>query len=281
MEKFSPLNQDPQEAKNTEQKEKKPYDAAIVYGEGPVQEIFGGKREGKGTISYKAEGRMSIYAAGELYQQGKIEKVIVTGGRTGGKNLPSEAEKMKLVLTKRYNIPEENIILEDGASNTIENAAFTANILDQHPEYKNLLGITVSHHLERTKKINERMGINAEYISADDILKKENPKKYNKIFERLAQVPTYVERKKEQTRWQRGLEEIPEYWLPQTAGGIKNIERFRKILADESLDLKGWLKEKFSIEGVNNLSEEELINLKEKIKNTKRILPPEEWAEKE
>lgn len=258
-----------------EEKEKeKPFDAVIVYGEGPVVEVMKGR---KGTIGYRAEGRMNTYAAGSLYQEGKVRRIIVSGGKTGGEELQSEAERMAWILKERFHVPENDIILEPKAKNTIENTVFTANILDKEPaKYQDLLALTVSHHLERTKEINDLMGVKTKYISSEEVLMAKDPEKYKAILEKIAQHPDYQSRRKEQKRWARGLKEIPEYWLPQAAK-VENLERFRGILKQERI--KDWLKDIFDIDDIDKLSETEIKNLQQKIRDMERIMPKEEGAE--
>ncbi|XOV94681.1 MAG: YdcF family protein [Bacteroidota bacterium] len=86
-----------------------------------------------------------------LYQEGFINKILITGG-SGSILDPdfkeSEALKEFLVLN---NFPEGDIIIEPNSRNTHENAEFTAKVLEdlQLKDRRHLL-ITSSFHMRRS-----------------------------------------------------------------------------------------------------------------------------------
>ncbi|MDX2305707.1 MAG: YdcF family protein [Microscillaceae bacterium] len=85
-----------------------------------------------------------------LYRQGKIKKILITGGVVDifGNVAISEASQLAnlLILSK---VPKEDIILEEKSRNTRENALFTAKILKEKFPNKSYLLITSGFHMRR------------------------------------------------------------------------------------------------------------------------------------
>ena len=196
-ENFEKIISEEEMKKSPEQKEKeKIFDAAIVYGEGPVTEVY--KKERGDTISYRLEGYLNACAAGHLYKEGKIGKIIVTGGKTGLQDSPYEGEIMAQILEEEFNVPKDDIIIEDTASNTIENAVYTIDMIDENLEkYKNLVSIATEHHLERTEELNNLLGINAKHLGTKEILLSSagDPERFKSYFEEIHEKKTGISRK--------------------------------------------------------------------------------------
>lgn len=86
----------------------------------------------------------------ELYKQGKIKKILLTGGAGNllGDAVP-EAEKIVAYLEK-MDVPIEDLIIEGKSRNTKENAEFSRAILQKdYPEARCLL-ITSAWHMRRS-----------------------------------------------------------------------------------------------------------------------------------
>lgn len=103
-----------------------------------------------------------------LYRQGKIKKIIITGGVVSifGKVKESEAKQLARIL-KDAKVPEEDIILETKAKNTYENAQFTAKILKKRfPKQKYLL-ISSAFHLPRAEGCFLKQGVKVTPFAVD------------------------------------------------------------------------------------------------------------------
>lgn len=114
---------------------REPYDIGIILGGYSNFSI----RPNHDRHNFNERGNR-FYNALELYFEGKIQKLLLTGG-TGAmlENQPSEASQMLLFLEK-LGIPREDIILEPNSRNTRENALFTQQLIqDQYPNAKCLL----------------------------------------------------------------------------------------------------------------------------------------------
>ncbi len=87
------------------------FDALVVLGKN-WREYPPGKEPQKFKLRLSIESKMSVLAAGEMFKEGLIDKIIFSTGKTAGKEYPSEGEEMIKYLKERYpDIPEEAIIL--------------------------------------------------------------------------------------------------------------------------------------------------------------------------
>ena len=87
----------------------------------------------------------------ELYEQGKVGKLILTGGLDGNGSEQTEAEGMRDYLLE-LGIPEDKLLLELKARSTYENLLFSKPIAEADNLDK-LLIITHDYHASRSKEI--------------------------------------------------------------------------------------------------------------------------------
>ena len=85
-----------------------------------------------------------------LFKDKPSAYVILSGGYTSSKEF-SEASVMKRFATD-MGIPEEKIILEEKATNTVENAIYINEIVGKH-NFRELYIVTSPYHLMRTRII--------------------------------------------------------------------------------------------------------------------------------
>ncbi len=122
--------------------------------------------EKNSRIHLSLESKMTTIAAGELYIQGKVNKIIFSTGKTAGKDSEgidflSEAEEMKSYLRNYFSIdqiPDEDIILEINSFDTAGNAEEVKKILETEKMERSLL-LTVETHLERSQELFENHGV--------------------------------------------------------------------------------------------------------------------------
>jgi len=91
-----------------------------------------------------------VEKAAELYRQGSVQTIILTGGK-GSAMQESEAAVMKKVAM-RLGIDSEDIILEEKATSTWENLLFTRELVGECSE---VIGISDRYHLSRIKYLAE------------------------------------------------------------------------------------------------------------------------------
>ncbi len=117
--------------------------------------------------TYFDTGADRIYHALLLYKKKKIDKILITGGNVDifGKIKKSEAERLKDFLLDA-NVPETDIILENQARNTRENAKNTAEIIQKKYQNASCLLITSAFHLRRSQGCFQKIGLRTTPFSA-------------------------------------------------------------------------------------------------------------------
>ncbi|WP_420581180.1 YdcF family protein [Reichenbachiella sp.] len=111
------------------------------------------------------KGADRIVHAIDLYKKGIIEKIMITGGSgtltfEGNK----EAHAMRDFLLN-FGVPQADILIEDKARNTRENALFTKELFT-NPSSKVVL-ITSAFHMYRAKKCFEKVGMDVMSFPTD------------------------------------------------------------------------------------------------------------------
>jgi len=136
------------------------YDVAIV---------FSGVTRGSITPRdrvYFQEGADRITHTLQLYNEGKVKNIIVSGG-LGFQQVENSnaADRLALFLTMA-NVPDSVIVREPEAVNTYENAVKVAEILkEKFPGQKYLL-ITSAFHMKRSKLCLEKQGVEFDVFPA-------------------------------------------------------------------------------------------------------------------
>jgi uncharacterized SAM-binding protein YcdF (DUF218 family) len=139
-----------------------------------------------------------------LYKQGKIKRILITGGNVNIKGLKidatQESKKVKEVLIS-MGVDEIDIYLEEKARNTHENAVNTKKMLQPYFGEKMLL-VTSAMHMPRAKACYEKEGFKIDVYPADikkkdtytGILDKIIPEERNltKIAELIREVAGFV-----------------------------------------------------------------------------------------
>ncbi|GHB33820.1 hypothetical protein GCM10008106_13570 [Mongoliitalea lutea] len=98
----------------------------------------------------------------QLYQDKKIDKILITGGQGFNPiNDNTEAKLLKDFLLMA-GVPQEAIIIEDKAKNTYQNAIFTKEILNELEilqEKSSFILVTSAFHMKRAKACFDKAGI--------------------------------------------------------------------------------------------------------------------------
>lgn len=123
-----------------------------------------------------------IEQAIKLYKEGRVEKLILTGGKGGISNKNNEdvpeAELMKASLVKNW-ISPQHLILDNSSNSTIENGINVAKILNNlHENIQEVILISSEFHLKRCMAIMKKYyKTNIDYIlvpAKDGFTDKEN-----------------------------------------------------------------------------------------------------------
>ncbi len=154
------------------------FGAVIALGKNWRLPITGGPR-----IDLSLESKMTALAAGQMYRDGKVGKIIFSTGKTAGKNsegndYPTEAEEMRRFMRIFFpidEIPEEDVIVEAESFDTAGNAQEVRHILLKE-NIKNPALLTVGFHLPRSKKLFANYDVSIKKaFSSEDVLKGRNP----------------------------------------------------------------------------------------------------------
>lgn len=94
-----------------------------------------------------------------LYQTGRVKRLVMTGGLAQGDRL-TEAKAAQEWSLKR-GVPSEVILLEEASRSTQENLAFAKPILEQHG-VRRVLIVSDPLHMRRAMAIAHRLGLDAE-----------------------------------------------------------------------------------------------------------------------
>ncbi len=108
-----------------------------------------------------------IIQAIKLYKLGKVDKILISGdsGSLMDDGL-NEALQIKEYLMD-FGVLEDDILVESKSKNTHENAAFTKEVLQNHPELKSKLLVTSAFHMRRAHACFENEGIECDVFTTD------------------------------------------------------------------------------------------------------------------
>jgi len=123
------------------------------------------------------ETHMRVLAMGTLYSQGEVQKIIVTGGYLMGNENPSLAEVASIELQRKYRVPSNDITLEEGAFDLMQNAKNTADLLEEIDKIP--IVVTNEWQASRAKKSFEISGLEVEVYSAEEVLVRNTPGSYH------------------------------------------------------------------------------------------------------
>ncbi|MCC5944636.1 MAG: YdcF family protein [Bernardetiaceae bacterium] len=116
------------------------------------------------------KGADRITHAVQLYKEGKIRKILVTGAPIIYMSGEVEnGDNDYYILLQLLGVPKDDIILEEQARNTSENAQFTKELLTKRfTQYKpSLILITSAFHMRRARACFEKEGLYCDVFSTD------------------------------------------------------------------------------------------------------------------
>ena len=150
-------------------------------------------------VNLSLESKMTARAALEMYQNGRVGQIILSGGKTAGENWPSEAEAMKDYMVLKYaaQLKKESnledvkaeldkltnaVILEEQSIDTKTNAVEVKEIFDAH-KLKNAALLTVGFHLDRAQNEFSNNGITTQGFASEEVMKTYCPMLYERFYD--------------------------------------------------------------------------------------------------
>ncbi len=109
-----------------------------------------------------------FYNAFLLYKSGKIKKILITGTSppawiAAGKGESGQAAKILI----DWGVAANDVLIEEKARNTRENALFSAKILTAKFPGKKVLILTSAFHVRRAMGCFQKAGVKADYFPTD------------------------------------------------------------------------------------------------------------------
>ncbi|WP_028593638.1 YdcF family protein [Paenibacillus assamensis] len=99
--------------------------------------------------------RERLDLAVKLYQEGRFEYIVATGGKGGSQDLYSEAEGSKRYLVEQ-GIPQERVLEEDQSTSTLENLLYAKAIVLNN-QWDSITIVTHDFHGTRAREIAETL----------------------------------------------------------------------------------------------------------------------------
>lgn len=96
-----------------------------------------------------------------LYESGKTEKLVLSGGRISDKDISEAGYMKKVILKNASNTPE--LILEENSHTTFENILNSRQLI---PNAKSIIVVSDKYHLARAVLLAKRMGFEEVYWRA-------------------------------------------------------------------------------------------------------------------
>jgi len=109
--------------------------------------------------------------AATLYRKGIIKKMVVTGDGSH-LNVPTRTSDPEVLLSllEGWGVNRRDIILENRARNTKQNASFTLDLIGDSLLSQPVLLITSAFHMKRSLQVFERIGIHPDPYGTDVIM---------------------------------------------------------------------------------------------------------------
>jgi uncharacterized SAM-binding protein YcdF (DUF218 family) len=141
-------------------KERKPFDAGIILGAA----VWGGNRPSPVL-------RERINKGYELYKNGIVAYLVLTGGGSPGEMTEAEVAKSELL---KKGIDGKYIFVENQSNSTLEQISFLNKNLYRKHKWKEVILITDNFHLLRSKQMCRFFGMNASTVASDTPLSTES-----------------------------------------------------------------------------------------------------------
>lgn len=97
----------------------------------------------------------------QQYEKYGRKPLFITSGGQGHDEKLAEAVAMKKYIIAKYNIPEENILVEDQSTTTFENLTFSKKIIDARIKKAQGIIVTNNFHVLRAGIYSRRVGLKA------------------------------------------------------------------------------------------------------------------------
>jgi uncharacterized SAM-binding protein YcdF (DUF218 family) len=137
------------------------YDYGIV-----LSGITDSEREPRDRV-YFHKGADRVTHAFQLYKEGKIRKIVISGGNGRLYDQGAMDADNIVMFYRMTGVPEEDLLLENRSRNTYENARFSAEMIRKENGNARCLVITSAFHQRRAMACFRKQELDADGFSAD------------------------------------------------------------------------------------------------------------------
>ncbi|MGA2910958.1 MAG: ElyC/SanA/YdcF family protein [Candidatus Microgenomates bacterium] len=130
--------------------------------------------------------RLAARAAALLYYEGLARNIVVVGGKVKGPSYPSTASVIMDELVNKYNVPKENIFMNEEEYNTEEEIG-TLSKLSKEKGWSNVASISFRTHEKFVRDILSSVPreIRTSFISIEGIINKYDDPVVQRLVKRL------------------------------------------------------------------------------------------------
>jgi len=247
--------------------------------------------------------KMRVLAALELWKKNEVGNIIFSGGKTNPKLETSEAEAMRNFFLKTLRTDLENtdmppekidqelqradqsILLEDQATNTLENVGYMINMMQEDPDsHCSIAGLSTKFHTSRIKEILDMFGIETDFMFDEEHILEQRNENFAQIFSNIHDNPDYYDTTLTgENKWMRSLNQQPKYYLTAIAK-IEDDELFKQTVVNLANskevreNIRTLLRDEYDIPDLESVDP---ATLREKVNTIVRELPPAEWQSNE
>lgn len=139
------------------------YDIGVVLGG------FSGYDANTGEIIFNNSAER-FYKTIELYQSGKIDHILISGGNGNLIDKKYKEADLAAGYLKKIGIPDSVVLIENRSRNTVENAKFSKQLIQEFKPDAKILVITSAWHIPRARLIfSKHFSSNINYYPTDYI----------------------------------------------------------------------------------------------------------------
>jgi uncharacterized SAM-binding protein YcdF (DUF218 family) len=133
------------------------YDAVVLLGGVGDEDVW--RHRGERALNDNVE---RLTATSRLLHEGRAHVAILSGGPPG----PFDEARELASYLREWNVPEEQIVLEEQARNTRENAVYAAEIVRARG-YRRVLVVTSAFHVPRAADCFRAVGLDVDFLPVD------------------------------------------------------------------------------------------------------------------
>lgn len=155
----------------------KVFDAILVHG------YWLSQKGENSQVELSLRSKLVAYAAALLYKDKIAKNIILPAGYIWGKNVPSIADLIKEELVKKYDVPEDKILVSDEGLNTKSEIVTFLKIVEEN-NFEGLGDLSFATH-QLTIPIHYNGKRKVEFLNVEDVIFEKGDNEHKKILKWL------------------------------------------------------------------------------------------------